>query len=409
MKTQGGRGCQRALLADRQAGVIVAGEAVSVFGDQLARVAVAVLIFGRTHSPALAAASIAASYLPWVFVAPLLAGLGDRFSRRSVLVASDAYRSAVTVLLALPGLPSWGIIALVFLLTCGDPPFTAARSALLPDVFGQARYISGQSLLLTASNAADVLGFGLGGLIVAGVGTRPALLIDAATFAVSSLSLRLALAEHKPPPADPAVETVGRGWKLVWQTPVARWSLALGLAMLCVGSAPLGLIVPWALQLGKGPALVGLLAAAAALGSVLGTATLPRMPEGVRAKILLPATMLGSVLLAGFFGVHAVVPTLILLVVARACTAAQILANQLFVLAIPAEARARAFGVAGTVLYLGQGLTILGAGALVSVVLPSTVIAISGVAGLTALLALRLLQPMGLFQRSEAGVVHPIG
>ena len=387
---------QRALLADPQAGVIVAGEAVSVFGDQLARVAVAILIFGRTHSPALAAASIAASYLPWVVVAPLLAGLGDRYSRRRVLVTSDAYRCVVTACLALPGVPSWGVIALIFLLTCGDPPFTSARSALLPDVFGQKRYIAGQSLMLTATNAADVIGFGVGGLIVAGVGTRPALLIDAATFAVSSLALRLALAEHLPPVADPAKKPLGRGWALVWHTPAARWSLALGLAMLCVSCAPLGVIVPWALQLGRGPVLVGLIAAAAAAGSVVGTGILPRLSESRRARILLPWTMAGSALLVVFFGVHTVVLTLVLLCVSRVFIAAQTLANQTFVLAIPPEARSRAFGVAGTVLYLGQGLTILGAGALVNVVLPSTVIAFSGVVGLVALVLLRLVRPQEL-------------
>ena len=392
---------ERALLADRQAGVIVAGEAVSVLGDQLARVAVAILIFGRTHSPLLAAASIAASYLPWVFVAPLLAGLGDRYSRRRVLVSSDAYRCVVTACLAIPGLPSWGIIALIFLLTCGDPPFTSARSAMLPDVFGPKRYIAGQSLMLTASNAADVVGYAVGGLVVAGVGTRPALLIDAATFGLSSLALRLALDAHLPPPADPEATDHGRGWALVWRTPVARWSLCLGLAMLCVGSAPLGIIVPWALQLSQGSVVVGLIAAAAAAGSVLGTGSLPRMSAALRARVLIPGTIFGCALQIGFFGVHTVVPTLILLGIARVFVAFQTVANQLFVLAIPPEARSRAFGVAGTVLYLGQGLSILGAGALVNVVLPSTVVAITGVAGVVALGALALTRPREVTHSSD--------
>lgn len=374
-----------------------------MFGDELATIAVAILIFGRTHSPVLAAAALAASYLPWLVAAPLLAGLGDRFSRRRVLVASDLYRTAVTLCLIIPGMPSWGIITLIFLLTCGAPPFASARSALLPDVLGD-RYLNGQSLLGSVSRIAEVVGLGVGGVIVGFAGSRAALLIDAATFAISALALRLILHEYNPPDFDEASRSLGRGWKLVFGNPMARWSLMAGLVMIAIVSAPLGLIVPWAAQLGHGPVLVGVLAASPAAGSVLGTLILPRVRKDRRLQALLWAAPLGAALYLPFFQLRTVAVTLVLLFVSRAVLSFQVISNQFFVMAMPPEARARAFGVAGSVIYLGQGVTVLSTGALAEVVLPSTAVGIVGTVGVILAGLLWLALPQDAVKRVAAEV-----
>jgi MFS family permease len=59
-----------------------AAHALPLAGDQLARVALTVLVFDRTRSAAAAAAAYAVTMVPWLIGGPLLAGLGDRYPRR---------------------------------------------------------------------------------------------------------------------------------------------------------------------------------------------------------------------------------------------------------------------------------------------------------------------------------------
>src|SRR5438309_10744808 len=82
----------RDVLANREFRAMYAAQALSVVGDQLARIAVALLVFSRSHSALLTALSYAVSYLPWVVGGPLLAGYADRLPRRSVMIATDLVR-----------------------------------------------------------------------------------------------------------------------------------------------------------------------------------------------------------------------------------------------------------------------------------------------------------------------------
>ncbi|MFC0116140.1 hypothetical protein [Kibdelosporangium aridum] len=69
----------RSAFGVREFRALWAAEALSQLGDQLARVALAVLVYSRTNSAALAALTIALSYTPSFLGSALLSGLADRF------------------------------------------------------------------------------------------------------------------------------------------------------------------------------------------------------------------------------------------------------------------------------------------------------------------------------------------
>jgi len=54
-------------------------QVLSFAGDQFAQVAIAILVYGRTHSPFLTALAYALTYLPPIAGGPLLSGLADLF------------------------------------------------------------------------------------------------------------------------------------------------------------------------------------------------------------------------------------------------------------------------------------------------------------------------------------------
>src|SRR3954469_25003404 len=96
----------RDVLANREFRALYVAQALSVVGDQLARIAVAVLVFSRSHSALLTAASFAVSYLPWVVGGPLLAGYADRLRRRNVMIFCDLLRGGLVLVLTVPHLPT---------------------------------------------------------------------------------------------------------------------------------------------------------------------------------------------------------------------------------------------------------------------------------------------------------------
>src|SRR6266700_2167076 len=71
----------------------------SRIGDQLARVALSVLVYDRTGSPAWTALTYAMTILPNLIGGALLAGLADRFARRAVMVIADVVRAVLVAVM----------------------------------------------------------------------------------------------------------------------------------------------------------------------------------------------------------------------------------------------------------------------------------------------------------------------
>src|SRR5664279_2468878 len=158
--------------------VLWLADVLSLLGDQLARVALAVLVFGRTGSALLTGLVYALSFLPALVGGPLLAGLADRLPRRRLMVSCDLARGLVVAVMAAPGAP------------------------LLPDVLPDDRYVLASAINNITDQGAQVLGFAVGGGLAAVLGSSMTLGIDAATFVASALLLQLGLA-HRPAPSDP--------------------------------------------------------------------------------------------------------------------------------------------------------------------------------------------------------------
>src|SRR5882762_9413336 len=80
-------------------------EGISVIGDQLARVALALLVFDRTSSAVLTALAYALTLVPAVLGGWLLSGLADRYPRRRVIILADLVRAGLAASMAIPGMP----------------------------------------------------------------------------------------------------------------------------------------------------------------------------------------------------------------------------------------------------------------------------------------------------------------
>jgi MFS family permease len=102
---------------------------LSVAGDQLAKVALTVLVYERTGSALWTALTYALTYLPWMVGGLWLSGLADRYPRRTVMITCDVVRLMLVGVMALPWTPLVAMAALIFVVTMLNGPFTSARSA----------------------------------------------------------------------------------------------------------------------------------------------------------------------------------------------------------------------------------------------------------------------------------------
>src|SRR5271169_6632090 len=96
---------------------------LSVVGDQLARVALTVLVYERTRSALLASITFVVSIVPMFIGGVTLAWLADRYPRRAVMNTCDLARFVLVLLMIIPGMPLAGMVALLFAVTLVGAPF----------------------------------------------------------------------------------------------------------------------------------------------------------------------------------------------------------------------------------------------------------------------------------------------
>lgn len=360
-------------------------ELLSICGDQLARVALAVLVYQRTSSAALTGLTYALTYVPSLLGGILLAGAGDRWPRRDVMVAADVARAALVGVIAVPGVPLWVLCVLVAVLTALGGPFKAAQQALLPTVLEGERYLVGMALRNVTIQAAQLAGFAGGGLLIAALTPSAALALDAVTFVLSALFLvtgvrrRAAIAQAVRPAW---LATTGAGVRLIWRDPALRTLVALNwLAGFYV--VPEALAAPYAAGIGAGATLVGLLMAADPAGSVLGGVVFGKwIPEHTQVRVLgWLGIAAGLPLVLFVFRPGLVASVLLLAASGLLATGYNITGTVSFMRRVPDEHRAQCAGVNSAGLITVQGVGAAAAGALADVLSPALTIAVAGAAG----------------------------
>lgn len=171
---------------------LLSAHGLSLAGNAVTMVVVPLYVLHDTGSVLATGVAGVFATAPMIIGGALGGVLVDRLGFRRAAIAADL-ASGVTVL-AIPllaatvGLPFWGLLALVFLSGLLDTPGNTAKSAIVPDLAelcgvkltratGAAGAISRSAMMVGASIAA---------LAVVWLGPLNALLLDAATFAISA-------------------------------------------------------------------------------------------------------------------------------------------------------------------------------------------------------------------------------
>ena len=394
----------RDVFAVREFRALWFSEVLSVAGDRLALVALTLLVFQQTGSTLLTAAVYASGYVPWVIGGLFLADVADRRPRRSVMVFCDVVRTVLVAAMAVPHVPIGALVALLFATTMFAPPFESARAAVTPDILQGERYALGTAVFQSTFLAGQTVGAVGGGFAVAFIGVRPAFVLDAATFVLSGLFIGLGTrarpAAARPETIQPSpLARMRGGFRLLFGEQALRTLLLLGW-LVAFYTIPEGVAAPYATGLGGGPIAIGLVLASTVFSTMIATPLFSRLVRPRRRlawmgplAVLTCATLVLTVFRPGLAA------SLVIFSLSAACGVYQLAANTEFVVRVPNERRAQAFGIANMGVIVGQGAAFVAAGAAAEVVAPAVVIAVGGgigaVFGLVLTLRWRHVSPPG--------------
>lgn len=364
--------------------------AVSFTGDGAAAVALTLLAAER-HGPGGVSLLLLAFALPRFF-GPVAGTIADRTEQRRLMCACELGQALLvgTIALTLPPFPA--LLVLVagvgWLATLFAPAGNSAVVTLVPE----SERLAANALLSLAFNLQVAVGPALGGLLVAGVGTRGALAFDAATFLGSALLLvRVPPIHARPVAGERFRDALRAGLSYARRVSLVR-VLALSLfAVVAVAAIDnVALVFLARRTLGSGPSAYGLLVASFGIGMIAASVALAAARTGRSPTTLLVggyfATGVGSL-------ATGLAPTVPVAALAQAVGGVGngvelVAAATLIQERVPRPMLGRVFGVMATAANGGQATALVLAAVLLRIASPRLVFVVSGAVVLVITLAL---------------------
>lgn len=379
--------------------LLFTGQLVSMFGNQVTIVAVAIQVFRLTDHSTFQVGAISLAQLPLLIVGSLVGGsVGDSVDKRRMLTWSALGLSVLSGLIALnAAVPHPSLLALYVLsaLSSGLAGFSnPARSAAIPRLVGPENLIAAYSLNQITIQVATVAGPALGGVLAA-ISLPLAYSVDAVSF-LAIVAVTLAMAPL--PPIGGARRagwtSVKEGFSYLRGRQVVQGVYLLDLNAMILGM-PSALFPAFATERFHGGAItVGLLYAAPGVGALLGAITTGWV-EWIRRRGLavVVAVVVWGLAIAGFGLSHALWGALVLLGIAGwADVISAVLRNTILQSSITEEYRSRLSAIQLAVVQGGPRLGNFEAGSVAAITSPafSAVSGGVGCAVVAVLLALRL-------------------
>lgn len=265
---------------DRGFALLWGGETVSEVGSQVTTLALPTLAIFTFHAgPAAVGLLIASNRVPFPILGLFAGAIVDRIRKRPLMVVCNVARllilCAIPVLAAASALQLWELFVAAVGMGVFTVFFDIAYQAYVPNLVGADQLLEANSRLEVTYSGAALVGPGLGGVLIQAVGAVRAVLVDAAAFLVSAVTILLIRRDEQPTVTQQRrhlLREVGEGLRHVFGSPVLRAQI---LCMSAAGlfahmfEAPLYVFAYSRLHLS--PGLLGAILASQGLGMVVGT------------------------------------------------------------------------------------------------------------------------------------------
>ena len=176
---------------NRNLALLLSGQMVSQIGDKFHMLAVAFLVLKTTGSPAKMGIVLFCSIFPGMFLGFISGALLDRHSRKTAIIAADAFRgmivAAVGLLYYLDALSFPVLLGAQILISVCTAFFDPAIPAIIPQIVRRDQLPKANSQAQFVSGIATIIGPALGGLTVAWAGYMPVFFANALSYLFSAV------------------------------------------------------------------------------------------------------------------------------------------------------------------------------------------------------------------------------
>ncbi|GAA2610915.1 MFS transporter [Actinomadura fulvescens] len=346
--------------------------------------ALGTLVFKATGSPLLSALSMFGPSFAQVVGATMLLSAADRLPPRAAMTGLALVSCLSTATLAIPGMPVWGLFAIVLTQGMIGSVGGGVRYGLLSEILPENGYLLGRSVLNMSVGTMQICGFATGGVLVAFLSPRGTLLAGAGLYLAAAAFARFGLTSR--PPRSAGRPSIGQ----TWRTNARLWSSVPRRYVYLANWLPNGLIVGCeALFIPYAPHNAGLLLAMAAVGMLIGDVATGRFVSPKWRVRLGPYLRL---LLAAPYLVFALHPSLPLAAVAVLLASigysASLLLQERLMELTPDDMHGQALGLDNSGMLTMQGVGAVVAGTVAQLTSPATAMSLVGALSLAVTLTL---------------------
>lgn len=277
------------------------GQLVSVIGDACSGIALAWWILDKTGSAAKMSAVLAPAMFIQIVLTPIAGPIGDRFSRKHLVLISDLWRGILTLAIAAMiffnyfNLPL--LVGLYITLAIGTAVFNSVSTSIVAQLVTPELLPKAMQQSQAISAAGGVAGGLAGGLIVTALGVGGAFLLDAISFLASAVAA--ALIRTNTLPMKNAIQQSSSALKS-WSTQFTggirtlfriRLLVWLGILVMMLNFifAPIQVVLPILVKMQRGlpPWFLGALESSASFGMICGAVIIGRLNKRIPTDIII--------------------------------------------------------------------------------------------------------------------------
>jgi MFS family permease len=273
--------------------LLFTGETISVLGDQFHFIALTWLALQLTGSGLVLGTVLMTAAIPRAAFMLLGGAFSDRFSPRTLMFLSNVIRGIAVGILATLVITEraelWHLYVLAGIFGIVDAFFYPAMNTIVPMLVPERQLAPANAVVQSSMQVMGLIGPAVAGAFIAIVGTGPAFVIDAASFAVAAFAIALIAggrrgaqpSAEKPPSM---LQTIAEGLRAAWADRTVRSMVVLIAAFNFAFTGPMsvGLAVLADQQFAGGSAAFGLLLSAFGGGALIGavvSGSVPRLPR----------------------------------------------------------------------------------------------------------------------------------
>lgn len=266
------------------------GETVSLFGTQITLLALPLTAVLTLHATAAQLGIVRfAEAFPYVLFTLVFGAWVDRRRRRPVLILANAARTVLiglVPLLAILHLLQLSLLTVIaFMVGVFTVLFDVTWSAYVPTIITADDLVEANGNVTMSSAAAEVAGPGLGGVLVQVLSAPLALVADAISYVVATITL-VAIRAPEPAPyvrheqRKHLLREIGEGLRTVWVNPLLRTIMLMsGLWNMLFGIADTVFVLYAVRELHLQPGTLGAIFGVGAIGGLIGSAISTRVGQ----------------------------------------------------------------------------------------------------------------------------------